>query len=83
MGFTGGAAGHAAVMDLKRPLVVLAAVAALAGCSASTETGGNTDLERGTTECAAAEAGSTDEEACQDTEQDNEQQTDEEDDGEG
>jgi hypothetical protein len=70
-------------MDLKRPLVVLAAVAALAGCGASTETGGNTDLERGQGECNAAEAGSTDEELCQDTEQDNEQQTDQEDDGTG
>ena len=81
-GFTRGAAGHAAVMDLKRPLVALALAGALAGCS-SAGTGGNTDLDRGTTECGAAEAGSTDEEVCQDTEQDNEQQTDEEDDGEG
>ena len=82
MGFTGGAAGHAAVMDLKRPLVVLALVGALTGCS-SAGTGGNTDLDRGEGECNAAEAGSTDEELCQDTEQDNEQQTDQEDDGEG
>ena len=64
-------------MDLKRPLVVLAVVGALTAC------GANTDLDRGEGECNAAEAGSTDEELCQDTEQDNEQQTDEEDDGEG
>ena len=70
-------------MDLKRPLVVLAIIGALAGCGSSTGTGGNTDLDRGEGECNAAEAGSTDEELCQDTEQDNEQQTDEEDDGEG
>ena len=68
-------------MDLKRPLVVLALVGALAGCGSSTDTGGNTDLDRGTTECGAAEAGATDEEQCEDTEQDNEEQTDEEDDG--
>ena len=54
----------------------------MTGCS-SAGTGGNTDLDRGEGECNAAEAGSTDEELCQDTEQDNEQQTDEEDDGEG
>ena len=77
VGFTGAAPGHAAVMDLKRPLVVLAAIGALTAC------GANTDLDRGEGECNAAEAGSTDEELCQDTEQDNEQQTDEEDDGEG
>ena len=41
-------------MDLKRPLVVLAVVAALAGCS-STETGGNTDVERNEQECGTAE----------------------------
>ena len=70
-------------MDLKRPLVVLALAGALAGCGSSADTGGNTDLDRGQGECNAAEAGSTDEEACQDTEQDNEQQTDQEDDGEG
>ena len=69
-------------MDLKRPLVVLATVVALAGCGSNTEDD-NTDLDRGQGECNAAEAGSTDEELCQDTEQDNEQQTDEEDDGEG
>ena len=69
-------------MDLKRPLVVLALAGALAGCS-SADTGGNTDLDRGEGECNAAEAGSTDEELCQDTEQDNEQQTDQEDDGTG
>ena len=68
-------------MDLKRPLVVLAAVAALAGCGASTETGGNTDVDRGTAECGAAEAGASEQEVCQDTEQDNEQQTDQQDDG--
>ena len=68
-------------MDLKRPLVVLAAVAALTG--SATGCGANSDLDRGEGECNAAEAGSTDEELCQDTEQDNEQQTDEEDDGEG
>ncbi len=62
-------------MDLKRPLVVLALVGALAGC------GSNTDLDRGEGECNAAEAGATDEELCEDTEQNNEQQTDEEDDG--
>lgn len=76
-----GAAGHAGVMDLKRPLVVLAAVAALAGCGAATETGGNTDVDRGTTECGAAEAGASEQQVCQDTEQDNEQQTDQQDDG--
>ncbi|MGY1682074.1 hypothetical protein [Geodermatophilus sp. SYSU D01176] len=70
-------------MDLKRPLVVLALAAALAGCGGGTETGDNTDLDRGTTECGAAEAGATDEELCEDTEQDNEEQTDEEDDGDG
>ncbi len=70
-------------MDLKRPLVALALAAALTGCGSSADTGGNTDLDRGEGECNAAEAGSTDEELCQDTEQDNEQQTDEEDDGEG
>ena len=69
-------------MDLKRPLVALAVAGALAGCS-STETGGNTDLDRGQGECNAAEAGSTDEELCQDTEQNNEQESDSEDDGEG
>jgi hypothetical protein len=68
-------------MELKRPLVVLAAVAALAGCGAATETGSNTDVERGTTECGAAEAGASEQEVCDDTEQDNEQQTDQEDDG--
>ena len=68
-------------MDLKRPLLVLAAVAALAGCGSSSDSGGNTDLDRGTTECGAAEAGASEQEACQDTEQDNEQQTDQEDDG--
>ncbi|MGY1762244.1 hypothetical protein ACI79G_18060 [Geodermatophilus sp. SYSU D00779] len=68
-------------MDLKRPLVVLATVAALAGCGASTETGGNTDLDRGEGECNAAEAGASEQELCEDTEQDNEQQTDQEDDG--
>ena len=70
-------------MDLKRPLVALALAAALAGCGSSADTGDNTDLDRGQGDCNAAEAGSTDEEVCQDTEQDNEQQTDEEDDGEG
>ena len=73
--------GTQGVMDLKRPLVVLAAVAALAGCGAATETGGNTDVDRGTTECGAAEAGASEQEVCDDTEQDNEQQTDQEDDG--
>ncbi|HST98535.1 MAG TPA: hypothetical protein VLJ85_12875 [Geodermatophilus sp.] len=68
-------------MDLKRPLVVLAAVAALTGCGAATETGSNTDVDRGTTECGAAEAGASEQEVCEDTEQDNEQQTDQEDDG--
>ena len=82
-GFTGRAAGHAAVMDLKRPLVALALVGALAGCGSSTDSGGNTDLERGTTECGAAEAGATDEELCQDVEQDNEEQSETEDDSEG
>lgn len=79
-GFAGGAAGHAAAMDLKRPLVVLALVGALAGCS-STDTGENTDLERGTTECGAAEAGASEQQLCEDAETDNEQDTDEEDDG--
>ena len=60
-------------MDLKRPLVVLALAGALSGCS-STGTGGNTDLDRGTTECGAAEAGATDEELCEETETDNEQE---------
>ncbi|SNS85884.1 hypothetical protein SAMN06893096_10991 [Geodermatophilus pulveris] len=69
-------------MDLKRPLVVLFAAAALTGCS-STGSGGNTDLERGTTECAAAEAGATDEEQCQDAEQDNQEGSETEDDSEG
>jgi hypothetical protein len=68
-------------MDLKRPLVVLAAVAALTGCGAATETGSNTDVDRGTTECGAAEAGASEQEVCEDTEQDNEQQSDQEDDG--
>ena len=67
-------------MDLKRPLVVLALAGALAGCS-STDTGGNTDVDRGTTECGAAEAGASEQQQCGDAEQDNEQQTDEEDDG--
>ena len=68
-------------MDLKRPLVVLAAVAALAGCGAATGTGGNTDVDRGTTECGAGLGGASEQEVCQDTEQDNEQQTDQQDDG--
>jgi hypothetical protein len=68
-------------MELKRPLVVLAAVAALAGCGAATETGGNTDVDRGTTECGAAEAGASEQAVCDDTELDDEQQTDQEDDG--
>ena len=67
-------------MDLKRPLVVLAVVGALAGCS-STGTGGNTDLDRGEGECNAAEAGASEQQLCEDAETDNEQQTDEEDDG--
>jgi hypothetical protein len=44
-------------MDLKRPLVLLAVAGVLAGCSSS-PTGGNTNVDRGTTECGAAEAGS-------------------------
>ena len=80
-GFAGCAAGHAALMDLKRPLVVLALTGALAGCSGGS--GYNTDLDRGQGECNAAEAGSGDEELCQDAEQDNEQESDEEDDGSG
>ncbi len=57
-------------MDLKRPLVVLAAVAALAGCGSSAETGENTDVERNEQECGTAEQapGMT----CENTEQDNE-----------
>ena len=74
-GFTEGAAGHAAVMDLKRPLVVLAIAGALTGC------GSNTDLDRGEGECNAAEAGASEQQLCEDAETDNEQQTDEEDDG--
>ena len=74
-GFTGAATGHAAVMDLKRPLVVLAAIGALTAC------GANTDLDRGEGECNAAEAGGSEQQLCEDTETDNEQQTDEEDDG--
>lgn len=74
-------------MDLKRPLVVLAVAGALAGCGGGTDTGDNTDLDRGTVECGAAEAGATDEELCQDVEQDNEQESpaeeDSENDGEG
>ena len=66
-------------MDLKRPLVALALAAALSGCSSAGE-GGNTDVDRGTTECGAAEAGAS-EQQCDDTEQDNGQQTDQEDDG--
>ena len=45
---------HEERMDLKRPLVVLALVGALAGCS-STETGGNTDVERNEQDCGTAE----------------------------
>ena len=52
-GFTRGAAGHAAVMDLKRPLVALALAGALAGCS-SAGTGGNTDLDRGEHDCQSS-----------------------------
>lgn len=68
-------------MDLKRPLVALALAAALAGCGSSADSGGNTDVDRGTTECGAAEAGASEQQQCEDAEQDNEQQTDEEDDG--
>ena len=67
-------------MDLKRPLVALALAAALTGCSSAGE-GGNTDVDRGTTECGAAEAGASEQQQCDDTEQDNQQQTDQEDDG--
>lgn len=81
MGFTDSAPGHAAVMDLKRPLAVLAAVVALAGCSSSS--GDNTDLDRGQGECNAAEAGANEQDLCEDSEQDDEQETDEEDDGTG
>ena len=60
-------------MDLKRPLVVLALGAALAGplagCS-SAGTGGNTDVERNEQECGTAEQAPG--MACEDTEQDNE-----------
>jgi hypothetical protein len=42
-------------MDLKRPLVVLALGAALAGCSSSAGTGGNTDVERNEQDCGTAE----------------------------
>ncbi len=66
-------------MDLKRPLVVLAAVGALAGPLSAC--GANTDLDRGEGECNAAEAGGSEQQLCEDTETDNEQQTDEEDDG--
>ena len=69
-------------MDLKRPLVVLATVVALVGCGSDTEDD-NTDLDRGTTECGAAEAGATDEELCEDVDQDNEEQSETEDDSEG
>jgi hypothetical protein len=68
-------------MDLKRPLLVLALVGALAGCGASTETGGNTDIERDEVECGTAEVGASEDQLCEDAETDNEQQTDEEDDG--
>jgi hypothetical protein len=43
-------------MDLKRPLVVLCIAGALAGCGSSSNS--NTDVDRGTTDCGAAEAGS-------------------------
>ena len=50
-------------MELKRPLVVLALVGSLAGCS-STSSGSNTDVDRGTTECGTAE----DSADCEETE---------------
>ena len=65
-GFTVTVAGHAAAMDLKRPLVVLTLVGALTGCS-NTEGGTNTDVDRGTTECGTAE----DSGDCADTEDGN------------
>jgi hypothetical protein len=53
-------------MDLKRPLVVLTLVGALAACS-NTDGGTNTDLDRGTTECGTAEDAGD----CEDTEDGN------------
>ncbi|WP_158579839.1 hypothetical protein [Geodermatophilus marinus] len=53
-------------MDLKRLLAALALTGALAGPLAGC--GDNTDLERGTTECGAAEAGVADEADCADEE---------------
>ncbi|MGY1691612.1 hypothetical protein ACI79C_11425 [Geodermatophilus sp. SYSU D00697] len=40
-------------MDLKRPLVVLALVGALAGCSSTNNS--NTDLDRNEQDCGTAE----------------------------
>ena len=79
-GFTGAATGHAAVMDLKRPLVVLAAIV-LYRPEGSIVQVVRDDLDRGEGECNAAEAGGSEQQLCEDTETDNEQQTDEEDDG--
>ncbi|RBY81646.1 hypothetical protein DQ238_06320 [Geodermatophilus sp. TF02-6] len=53
-------------MDLKRPLVVLAVAGVLTGCSSSS--GSNTDVDRGTTDCGAAEAGAQDRADCSDSE---------------
>ncbi|MGY1710042.1 hypothetical protein ACI8AC_11090 [Geodermatophilus sp. SYSU D00758] len=53
-------------MDLKRLLVALALAGAAAGPLAAC--GENTDLERGTTDCGAAEADVRDEEICADEE---------------
>ncbi|MGY1635847.1 hypothetical protein ACI78V_04245 [Geodermatophilus sp. SYSU D00742] len=41
-------------MDLRRPLAALLLAGVLAGCS-STETGGNTDVERNEQDCGTAE----------------------------
>jgi hypothetical protein len=42
-------------MHLKRSLVALAVAGLLAGCGSSTETGGNTDVERNEQDCGTAE----------------------------
>jgi hypothetical protein len=53
-GLTIGPREHEQRMDLRRPLAALLLAGALAGCS-STETGGNTDVDRNEQDCGTAE----------------------------